>query len=235
VNLKREERHTVSRSASLWETLKQNRLIALYSPASPEECVSTYEALAPLGVSLEIALRTKAALPGIVALHAKHPDALFLAGTVVSRGQAEQAMDAGAAGIVSPDFFPEVVETCVRQDVLCLPGGLGDAGKQLALKAACYGCELEELRERYPYQWAYKLFPAMAAAPTFLETAASWRAVFRGLTIVYTGGVTAENLHQIIKHDRDAIVCGSALARSASEPEALRQEARRWLNVIDAA
>ena len=225
----------MNRSASLWETLKRNRLIALISPGSPEECVSTYETLVPLGVVLEIALRTKAALPGIAALHARHPDALFMAGTVVSRGQAEQVLNAGAAGIVSPDFFPEVVETCAQRDILCLPGGLGDAGKQLALKAACYGCEFEELRERYPYQWAYKLFPALAAAPTFLEMAASWRAVFPGLTIVYTGGVTAENLRQIFKHDRDAIVCGSALGRFAADPEALRQEARRWLGVIEAA
>ena len=225
----------MNRSASLWEALKHSRLIALYSPDSPEECVSVYETLAPLGITLEIALRTKAALPGIAALHAQHPDALFLAGTVVSRSQAEQAMDAGAAGIVSPDFFPEVVETCVQRDILCLPGGLGDAGKQLALKAACYGCDLEELRQRYPYQWTYKLFPAMAAAPTFLETAAAWQAVYPGLTIVYTGGVTAENLYQIVRHDQNAIVCGSALGRSASTPEALTQEARRWLGVISAA
>lgn len=225
----------MSTSTLLWERLKRGRLIALLSPNSPEECVSAYETLAPLGVALEIALRTKAALPGIAALRSRHPDALFMAGTVITPRQAEQAMDAGAAGIVSPDFFPEVVEACVKRDVLCLPGGIGDAGKQLAIKAACYGCEIEELRERYPYQWAYKLFPAMAAAPTFLEMAAGWKAVYPGLTIVYTGGVTVENLHEIVKHDPDGIVCGSALGRYAAEPEALRREARRWLGVIHGA
>ncbi|HVP12175.1 MAG TPA: KHG/KDPG aldolase/sugar kinase fusion protein [Phycisphaerae bacterium] len=225
----------MSTSTLLWETLKKGRLIALLSPGSPEECVSAYETLAPLNVVLEIALRTKAALPGIAALRAKHPDALFMAGTVLTRGQAEQALDAGAAGIVSPDFFPEVVEACVQRDVLCMPGGIGDAGKQLALKAAGYGCEIEELRERYPYQWVYKLFPAMAAAPTFLEMAAGWKAVYSGMTVVYAGGVTAENLHQIVRHDPDGIVCGSALGRYAAQPEILAREARRWLDVIHGA
>lgn len=219
-------------SASLWETLKRSRLIALLSPASPEDCLSAYETLAPLGVVLEIALRTTAALPGIAALRAKHPDALFMAGTVLTRRQAEQAIDAGAAGIVSPDFFPEVVEACVRRDVLCMPGGIGDAGKQLALKAGLYGCTIEELRKRYPYQYVYKLFPAMAAAPTFLEMAGGWRAVYPGMTVVYAGGVTAENLHQIVKSDPDGMICGSALGRHAKEPEALAREARRWLDVI---
>lgn len=225
----------MSASALLWETLKQSRLIALLSPDSDKECVSAYETLAPLGVVLEIALRTKAGLPGMAALRARHPDALFLAGTVITRRQAEEAMEAGAAGVVSPDFFPEVVEACVRKDVLCLPGGVGDAGKQLVLKAACYGCDFEELRARYPYQWSYKLFPAMAAAPTFLEMAASWRAVYPGLTVVYTGGVTAENLYQIVKHDPDGIACGSALGRYAKQPEAMAREARRWLSAIHEA
>lgn len=225
----------MSTSALLWETLKRGRLIALLSPSSPQECVSAYETLAPLDVVLEIALRTKAALPGIAALRERHPDAIFMAGTVITRRQAEQAMDAGAAGIVSPDFFPEVVEACVQRDVLCMPGGVGDTGKQLALKAACCGCEIEELRERHPYQWVYKLFPAMAAAPTFLEMAAAWRAVYPGLTVVYTGGVTADNLRQIVSRDPDAIVCGSALGQLAKEPETLTREARRWLDIIHGA
>ena len=219
-------------SALLWETLKRGRLIALLSPVSPEECVSAYETLTPLGVVLEIALRTEFALPGITALRTRHPDALFMAGTVITPRQAELAMEAGAAGIVSPDFFPEVVEACMQRDVLCLPGGIGDAGKQLALKARLLRCDIDELQERYPYQWAYKLFPAMAAAPTFLEMAAGWRAVYPGMTVVYAGGVTAENLHQIVNSDPEGIVCGSALGRYAKEPEALAREARRWLDVI---
>lgn len=225
----------MSTSALLWETLKRGRLIALLSPGSPEECVSAYETLTPLDVVLEVALRTKAALPGMAALRDRHPDALFMAGTIMTPRQAEQAMDAGAAGVVSPDFFPEVVEAGVRRDVLCLPGGIGDVGKQLAWKAELLGCDIEELRERYPYQWAYKLFPAMAAAPTFLELAAAWKSVYPGLTIVYTGGVAAENLPQIVNRDPNGIICGSALGRLATEPESLAREARRWLDLIHGA
>ncbi len=224
----------MNRSASLWEVLRSNRLIALLTPASADECVLAYETLHPLGVVLEIACRSEAALPGMAALRTRHPDALFLAGTVLTRRQAEQAIEAGAAGVVSPDFLPPVVETCVRSDVMCIPGGLGDIGKQLALKAELYGCDVDELRVRYPYQWVYKLFPALAS-PALLEMVSAWKAVYPGLTIIYTGGVTAENARQILRRDPDAILCGSALARYIKDPDLAAREVRQWVSVVRGA
>lgn len=222
-------------SELIWNVLRDNRLIALLAPESGEQCVQAWEVLHPLGVVLEIALRTPAALAGMAALRAKHPDALFLAGTVVTGSDAEKAIEAGAAGIVSPDYFPHIVELCVRRDVMCVPGGLNDAGKQLAQKAELYKCTLEELHRRHPYQWVYKCFPAMAGAPANLEGARAWKSVYNNLTIIYTGGVTVDNAYEIVKSDPDAIVCGSALTRHMSDAELLRRDARRWLAIIHPA
>jgi 2-dehydro-3-deoxygluconokinase len=222
----------LSPSRALWETLKHNRLVALLAPTDAEACVRAYEALHPLGVVLEIGLRTDTALDGIAAVRKRHPDALLLAGTVMTAQQAEQAIAAGAAGIVSPDYFPAVVQGCVARDVMCIPGGLGDVGKQLAQKAELYGCSPAELRTRHPHQWVHKLFPAMGGAPGTLELPAAWRAVYEGLTVVYTGGVTADNLHEILCRDPDAIVCGSALTRNTDDPQAMATEAQRWLATI---
>ena len=72
-------------SERLWNLLKERRLIALLAPHSPEQCVRVWEALEPMGVVLEIALRTSAALDGMKALRRKHRDALFLAGTAAVR------------------------------------------------------------------------------------------------------------------------------------------------------
>jgi 2-dehydro-3-deoxygluconokinase len=221
------------RSGALWERLRAKRLIALISPRTGGDCVAAYEALDPLGVVLEIAFRTDAALEGIRAVRAKHPDALLLAGTVLTAAQAELAIEAGAAGVVSPDYFPDVVAACMRHDVICIPGGLAEPGKTLVHKAALLGIEPEVLRARHPHQWVYKLFPAMTGAPGRLETARAWKAVYPGLTVVYTGGVTAENVGRIAKQDPDGIVCASALTRHVNEPARMRAEAERWLEILD--
>ena len=222
-------------SQALWERLTQFRLIALLAPASAESCLRAYETLHPLGVVLEIGLRTDAALDGITAVRERHRDALLLAGTVMTAQQADQAIAAGAAGLVSPDYFPSVVQACVAKDVMCIPGGLGDVGKQLAQKAELYNCSVGELRQRYPYQWAHKLFPAMVGAPTFVDVATAWKAVSEKLTIVYTGGVTADNLIEIVRRDPDSIMCGSALTRQIDDGAATAAEARRWLTRIHGA
>jgi len=222
----------LNRSEKLWKRLNEKKLIAFFSPKSAELCVTAFGALDPLGVTLEIGLRTPHAIEGIRAVKAAHPGALLLAGTVMTAAQAESAIDAGAAGVVSADYIPAVVETCVRRKVLCIPGGISDAGKQLVQKAELLGVDLETLREKYPCQWVYKLFPAMAGAPAFLEGAAALKTVYKGLTIVYTGGVTRGNVTEIVKRDRDAIVCASALTKRIDEPAGMQAEARAWLDLI---
>ncbi len=220
-------------SHSLWETLKRSRLIALLAPQSAEACVTAYETLQPLGVVLEIALRTGTALDGIAAIRRRYPEALLLAGTVMNPQQAEAAINAGVAGIVSPDYFAPVVATCMANDVMCVPGGLGDVGKQLVQKAELYGCTLDEFRQRFPYQWVQKLFPVAAGVSTAVELAAAWKTVYEGLAIIYSGGVSSGNLNEIVRRDPDAIICGSALTRQILDIEATAAEAKRWLATIE--
>ncbi len=221
----------MSQPQQLWEQLTKCRLIALLSPASAESCVRAYELFWPPGVILEIALRTEAALEGIAAVRRRHPDALMLAGTVLTADQARQAIAAGASGIVSPDYLAAVVQVCVEHDLMCIPGGLGDVGKQLVQKAELYGCSLGDLRQKHSYQWVHKLFPAMVGQSLLLDTAA-WQSVYPQLTVVYAGGVTAENLGEIVRRDPRAIICGSALTRRIDDEAATLAETQRWLQVI---
>ena len=222
----------MTKSAALWDLLQQNRLIALLNPKSPDQCIRAYETLTPLGVVLEVALRGEAALPAIRDLLKKHPDALLLAGTVLTREQARAVLGAGVAGVVSADYVPAVVEECVANDVMCIPGGLADAGKQLVQKAELYGLTLERLRENKPWQWVYKVFPAMVNPETTLATGKAWRAVYPGLQLVYTGGVTLKNVGGLARRDVDGIFCGSALTSHADDPGRMSEEATRWLQAI---
>jgi 2-keto-3-deoxy-6-phosphogluconate aldolase len=222
----------MNQSQKAFEVLKSNRLLAFLAPESVDDCVQAYETLGPSGVILEVAFRTDKALDGIRETVRRHPDALVFAGTVMTRKQAERAMDAGAAGVISADYIPAVVAACAERDVTAVPGGLSDAGKQLAQKAELYGCELEELREKHPHQWIYKLFPAVTEHARFYSLSKQYQSAYKGLRMVYTGGISLDNLKELAAYDPDGIFCGSAVCRRIREPGEMLTEARRWMEII---
>jgi len=222
----------MNKSQKIFDILKRKRLIGLLTPKNVEQCLIAYETLNPLGVVLEIAFRSEAASDGIRAVLQQYPDALILAGTVMTAKLAEMAIETGVAGIVSADYISEVVEICVKHDVICVPGGLSDCGKQLVQKASLYGCELTELKETYPYQWIYKLFPAATATGSNIGLAKAWQGPFKGLNVVYTGGISLKNLAEVNQLDPDGIFCGSAVTKAIDEPEKMKQQAEKWLEII---
>ncbi len=219
----------MNKSQQVLKILKKNRLVALLTPSSIEDCLTAYEVFTRNGVILEIALRSEHALDGITVILDKHPDALILAGTVMTAEQAEAVIKAGVAGVVSADYIPSVVEVCVRKDVMCVPGGLTDVGKQLVQKAALYGCSMEDLKEKYPYQWIYKLFPAVAGSRKYYDLAKAWRGPYQDLTILYTGGITSGNVAELSKADPQGIFCGSGLTKSINDPAVMQANIEKWI------
>lgn len=218
----------MNKSEKIFRKLRKNRLIALLAPKNKEECVTAFELCHPYGVILEVALRSEYAVEGIKAILNKYPDALVLAGTVLTREQAEEAVSAGAAGIVSADYIPSVVDVCVKSDIMCVPGGLSDVGKQLVQKAEGYGCSLEELQQKYPYQWVYKLFPAFSGRLSHMDLPRSWQGPFKDVTVIYTGGITVDTLKEAARIDPKGIFCASALTRHLDEPETMKTELKQW-------
>jgi len=222
----------MTKSERVFNLLKEKRLIGLLAPKTAEQCLTAYQYLNPLGVVLEIVFRTEAAAEGIKAVLKKHPDALVLAGTVMMKKQAEMAIATGVAGIVSADYIHAVVDICVKKDVMCIPGGTADCGKQLVHKANLYGCDLNELKQKYPYQWCYKLFPAATETSSNIGLAKAWKGPFKDLTLVYTGGISLKNLAEVAASDPEGIFCGSAVTKEIEKPEKMVEEAKRWLTII---
>jgi len=222
----------MKKSARIFNKLKEVRLVALLNPKSIAECTKAFEIAEAEGIILEIAFRSEHALGGIKAILGKYPEALVLAGTVMSSRLAEQAIEAGVAGVVSADFIPEIIDVCVRKNVLCIPGGLSDVGKQLVRKAEGYGCTIGDLKKNYPYQWVYKLFPAFSGEIANFDLVRAWRGPYKDLTVVYTGGITLETLKQTIRTDPQGIFCASVLAKHIDEPEKMKAEIRRWKEAL---
>ena len=222
----------MKKSKKVFDLLKEKKLIGLLTPSNAEQCVIAYETLNPMGVVLEIAFRSEAAADGIKAVLQKYPDALILAGTVMTPKQAKMAIETGVAGIVSADYIAKVVKACAKQDVMCVPGGTADCGKQLVQKAKIYGCDFNKLAAKYPYQWIYKLFPAATVSGSNIGLAKAWKGPFKGLNVVYTGGISLKNLAEVVQFDPDGIFCGSAVTKAIDEPEKMKAEAEKWLEVI---
>jgi 2-dehydro-3-deoxygluconokinase len=218
----------MKKSEEIFKKLKEARLVALLNPKSVDECVKAFEICEAEGIILEIAFRSGYAFGGLRAILDKYPDALVLAGTVMTGRQAEQAIEVGVAGVVSADYIPDVVDMCANKDIMCIPGGLSDAGKQLVRKAEGYGCTIEDLKSNYPYQWLYKLFPAFSGEIANIDLVQAWRGPYKDLSVVYTGGITLETMKQTIQTDPQGIFCASVLAKHIDNPEKMNAEIKQW-------
>lgn len=150
------------------------------------------EALIAGGCSvMEVTLRTPAAMDAIRRT-AGRADLVVGAGTVLTVGQVEQAVDAGARFVVSPGLNDQVVERCRALGVPVLPGVATATELQRALTL---GVDV------------VKIFPAEAIGGVkFLEALA---APFPEVRFVPTGGITVENLPRYLASPSVAAIGGT--------------------------
>ena len=139
------------------------------------------------GVSaIEVTFRTAAAADAIRLLTREMPELLVGAGTVITKEQADAAIEAGAKFIVSPGFQPELVSKGVP---MC-PGTAtpGEMEQAMALGLS-----------------AVKFFPAEQNGGAPMLKALS--APYRDLLFMPTGGVKLENLRTYLALDQ-VFACG---------------------------
>ncbi|GAA1795584.1 bifunctional 4-hydroxy-2-oxoglutarate aldolase/2-dehydro-3-deoxy-phosphogluconate aldolase [Luedemannella flava] len=159
------------------DQLAATRLLPVVVISRAADARPLADALAEGGLrTAEVTMRTPAAIDAIRAL-AEVPDLLVGAGTVLTRAHVEQAVDAGAAFIVSPGFSPEVVTHCAALGVPVFPGV---ASPSEIMQAFDHGLR------------TLKFFPAeqLGGAPMVKALAAP----FADARFIPTGGVTAASL-----------------------------------------
>jgi 2-dehydro-3-deoxyphosphogluconate aldolase/(4S)-4-hydroxy-2-oxoglutarate aldolase len=154
---------------------------------------------APLGQALvdgglpvaEVTFRTAAAERAIGVL-AERGDVLVGAGTVLTPGQVDRAVGAGARFVVSPGLSRAVVERCGEHGVPALPGAVTATEVQAALELGVS---------------TVKFFPAgTSGGPAAIAALA---APFGHVRFVPTGGVGPENLREYLDLPAVAAVGGS--------------------------
>jgi hypothetical protein len=72
----------------------------------------------------------------------------------------------------------------------------------------------------------------MSCGTMFLNMVPAWKAVYNDLMVIYTGGVNAANLNEIVSRDPDAVVCGSSLTKNVRNRDQLIQDNATWLRMI---
>lgn len=143
------------------------------------------------GVSaIEVTFRTAAAADAIRLLTREMPELLVGAGTVLTKAQADAAIEAGAKFIVSPGFQLELVSYVLSKGVPMCPGTAtpGEMEQAMALGLS-----------------AVKFFPAEQNGGAPMLKALS--APYRDLLFMPTGGVKLENLRTYLALDQ-VFACG---------------------------
>lgn len=159
------------------EDVVSRRLIPVAMIEDPAAAGPLADALVAGGLPCaEITLRSPAALQALAAM-ARRGDVLVGAGTVLTAGQARQALDAGARFLVAPGLDPALVAFCRDAKVPVLPGVCTPTEIQTAL-----GLGLDTV----------KFFPAEAFGG--VATLRALGAVFPMVRFVPTGGIAAANL-----------------------------------------
>lgn len=143
-------------------------------------------------VCIEITFRTPGAAEAIRAIRDEYPDLLVGAGTILTPGQLDAALAAGAGFVVAPGFNPSVVEHALDVGATILPG-------------VCTPTEIEAAMARGLRH--LKFFPAEACGGiAFLKAI---HAPYPSLGFVPTGGISSVNLAGYLSLP-NVIACGGS-------------------------
>lgn len=144
----------------------------------------------------EVTFRTEAAEESIRIMKKEFPEMLVGAGTVLTKAQVDQAVNAGAEFIVSPGFDPEIVDYCLEKEIPVFPGCISPSEVAQAVKRGMS---------------TVKFFPAEQAGGISMIRAMA--APYSNLKFMPTGGINLKNLKDYLSFDRILCCGGSWMVR----------------------
>lgn len=177
----------------------------LKRPVIPVIVIEDAEDALPLAAALleggidviEVTFRTAAAAAAISRISKAFPEMLLGAGTVLSREQADRAVEAGAGFGLAPGLNPAVVEHFQSLGGLFIPGVMTPSEIEQGL---ALGCRL------------LKFFPAGAAGGVSMLKALSGPYASQEVKFCPTGGINLDNMTDYLALPMVAAIGGSWLA-----------------------
>ncbi|HGY9596381.1 TPA: bifunctional 4-hydroxy-2-oxoglutarate aldolase/2-dehydro-3-deoxy-phosphogluconate aldolase [Vibrio campbellii] len=177
--------------SSIKEQLKALKVIPVIAIDKAEDIIPLGKVLAENGLpAAEITFRSAAAAEAIRLLRETQPDMLIGAGTVLNRGQAIAAKEAGATFIVSPGFNPNTVKACQEIGIDIVPGVNNPSTVEAALEMGLT---------------TLKFFPAEASGG--INMVKSLLAPYTDIELMPTGGINPANIKDYLAIPR-VLACG---------------------------
>ena len=205
------------------QLLRATGVMPVLTVDSVDQGLRMADALAEGGLTtLELTLRTPAAMPALTAIKKARPDVLVGAGTILDPAQARDALAAGADFIVTPGTTPALAEALAALPIPCIPGA-ATISEMLAL--AALGFE------------SLKLFPAVPVGG--LALLKSIAGPLPSLRFCPTGGIDEAGAPAFLALPNVVCVGGSWMVPkewiSAGRFDAVTESAARARALVDAA
>lgn len=171
-----------------------SRLLAIIRTSDADEAAGAAVRVLSAGLrTVEITMTTPDATRVLGELSAGWPHAMLGAGTVLTAGQAEAAVEAGARFVVAPNLDPSVIEAAHRRDAAAIPGCLTPTEVLAAMDA---GADL------------VKLYPASALG---VRAFADLCRALPHVPFVPTGGIGPADAPEWVRAGARAVGMGHAL------------------------
>ncbi|MEZ4768933.1 MAG: bifunctional 4-hydroxy-2-oxoglutarate aldolase/2-dehydro-3-deoxy-phosphogluconate aldolase [Caldilineales bacterium] len=176
---------------NVFTRIAELKLVPVVKIEQAKDALALGEALLAGGLPLaEVTFRTEAAEGSIRILSARLPEMLVGAGTVLAVEHVKRAVDAGAQFIVAPGFNPKVVDYCLSNGILIVPGVNSPTDVEMGLDRGLN---------------VLKFFPAEASGGLGMLKALS--GPYSGVKYMPTGGIAPDNLLEYLAFDR-VLACG---------------------------
>jgi 2-dehydro-3-deoxyphosphogluconate aldolase/(4S)-4-hydroxy-2-oxoglutarate aldolase len=190
------------------------RVLPILVVDDADQALRVVEILLSVGLrSVELTLRTPAALRAVAAVSKRFPEAVLGVGTVLTRAQLQAVQDAGAHFAISPGITPRLAAAAADSGFPFIPGVATAGEVMLALE---HGFDV------------LKLFPADVVGGTpWLRAIAG---PFAEVKFCATGGVTPANAREFLQEPNVLCVGGSWMCKQsairAGEWDAITTQAR---------
>ena len=202
------------------ENILNKKIVAILRGLEYEDNFKVMETLIEAGITnFEVTLNTKGALTIIEEASMKYEKVAYVgAGTVKSKTDALQAIEAGAQFLISPNLSEECIEAALQKKVLIAPGVFSPTE---IVKACELGCEI------------VKLFPAVALGAEYIK---QLRGPLQDVKIMAVGGMDLSNMEAYIKAGVNAFGLGSCLVNtkliSEGRYDLLKAHFQEYVNLI---
>ena len=179
------------------QTLGKYKIVPVATIEDKQHAIPLGNSLIEAGLTvLEIAFRSEAAADAIKILSKNLPNIFLGAGTVLKIEQVKHATDSGAQFIVTPGFNPKIVDYCVENDIMIIPGLNTPTMVEWVLDR---GLKL------------VKFFPANVSGGTEMLKALS--GPYPTMKFIPTGGVNNSNILEYLKLKNVLCVGGSWIVK----------------------